>query len=114
MVTHPVVSLPMRAGTTRHHRAWRSWYFFTWSRGAVSGVRLPSPSRRKTFGPESTLTAARCFNAPSPWHSCQVQGTGPPTDRSNCRRSTPGLNPTRYRDYDFHSIRLSPNMGLTE
>jgi hypothetical protein len=67
-------------------------------------VRPPSPSRRKTFSPESTLTAARCFSAPSPWSFGQVQGTGPPTDRFNCRRSTPGLNPTGYRDYYFHSV----------
>ena len=113
MVTHPVVALPTRAGTTRHHRAWRSWYCFTWSRGAISGVRLPSPCRRKTFGPESTLTAARCFSAPSPWSFGQVQGTESPTDRFNCRRSTPGLNPTGYRDYYFHSVRLSPDSGLT-
>jgi len=63
--------------------------------------------------PGLTLTAARCFSAPSPWSLDQVQGTGPPAGRLNCQRSAPGLNPTGYRDYDFHFIRLSPDMGLT-
>jgi hypothetical protein len=87
---------------------------------ALLGVAVPFPACArlpplggKTLGPESTLTAARCFSAPSPWSFGQVQGSEPPAGSLNCRRSAPGLNPTGYRDYHFDTVRLSPDNGLT-